>query len=292
MEFPAHLILLFAAGYVLTTFAWARYRLYPWGSAARAALYVTLGLAALGLYLGLSAFPPIHAGLEALTGWINTRLDPPNCIKDCAPTIPRSEHLGALLSALLIAGMLEVLTLLLYGWRPRPVQGIWFWLHRAGRRLDAQAQRTQYSAPSARLRMAADAGDSLYQKLGYSAVFRRMVLLTLQSGKVYAGHVLRVPPLSAALTGRGSVRVVPLVSGARGGDGRVQFTTFYDEAQRRMDEMGALDDADSGSWMAAVAVDFPIADIRIAGSFDPDVYLAFNLFDEPLVQVEDTQDGS
>lgn len=91
----------------------------------------------------------------------------------------------------------------------------------------------------------------------------KSVLITLTSGKVYAGFVLTTPE---PRTERRVLALLPLISGYRSETHQVVFTTFYDEIYAQ-DE-----NADDGNFRLII----PIDKILSAAFFDPVIYEKFN----------------
>ncbi len=120
-------------------------------------------------------------------------------------------------------------------------------------------------------------GDDHLQKLLYSAQRkRRMVSITLESGKVYVGHIIRVP--LNMVSADSHIEIAPNMSGYRDPTTKkVNFTTFYDDVILLLGEKNRPEWLHEDDFYKVI----PVTRIEVTGFFDPDAYLAFLSRDEP-----------
>lgn len=99
--------------------------------------------------------------------------------------------------------------------------------------------------------------DAFTRLLHAAATESRLLSVTMESRKWYAGFVAEAPNLNPE---EKYFRLLPIVSGYRDADTLETFrTVFYDEV---------LEVADSADFV----ITLPIADVKSANFFDPDVY--------------------
>lgn len=114
--------------------------------------------------------------------------------------------------------------------------------------------------------------DNDFERLIQTAVLKRSPLsVTTDNKKVYVGFVVSTSNPAHA---RKTLGLLPLVSGYRGGDGRVKFTTFYSAVYERIerDSKGSLSHLSPDDFEIVL----PIEKIQSANMFDFVAYEEFN----------------
>ena len=107
------------------------------------------------------------------------------------------------------------------------------------------------------------------------------VLITLDTGKVYAGWLDWMPPNPGASDAY--VRILPTISGYRTLK-RVKWTTFYQSVYL------SLDPDVSEELVESFTKVIPIGRIVAAGLFDPKLYDRFHIKESPVIEADDTTD--
>lgn len=121
-------------------------------------------------------------------------------------------------------------------------------------------------------------GNGLERLFARATKASKQVLLTMESGKVYVGWIVRMPP--DPRSENAYVRILPTMSGYRDEKHRIQFTTMYDEMYEKMlsdDQISAAEEEELKDFLKSI----PLSKIQSAGIFDPEIYRAFNKDGEP-----------
>jgi hypothetical protein len=111
-------------------------------------------------------------------------------------------------------------------------------------------------------------GDGLDRLFFQATESASQVVITLATGKVYAGWLDWTPPNPGAADAY--VRVLPTMSGTRTTRNRIEWTTFYQEVYLEIGK--TTGEAEIEAFTKVI----PISQIVTAGLFDPEAYNRFN----------------
>ena len=118
-------------------------------------------------------------------------------------------------------------------------------------------------------KLAIQRGGNGFDRLFYAATESdSQVLITLDTGKVYAGWLDWMPPNPGATDA--FVRVLPTMSGYRTSVNRVEWTTFYQDVYLGLDPHTTSDEI-----VESFTKVIPIGRLVTAGLIDPQLYDCF-----------------